>query len=390
MRLCVANPLFLSATTVLKWRTPWSLAAEPSSKTESSNMQYRRLGNTGVPVSNLTLGTMGFGTETSEDEAFSIIDAFLEAGGNMLDTADVYGGGASEELLGRWRASRPQNLVNSVVLATKAHIFTGKDANDVGTFRRHLHRALDASLLRLGIEAIDLYQMHAWDRLTPIEETLSFLDAAVRAGKVHYVGLSNFSGWQLQLALSTAKAMGMQLPVTLQQQYSLACREIESEVIPAALANNVGLLAWSPLASGFLSGNYTRGVGAEQGTRLGFESAMFGHIENSFFATEQNWATLEAVTQIADEAGATPSQVALSWVTNRPSVTSTILGARTLKQLESNLPAGDLHLGEEATARLNAVSAPTPHDYPHGASGVLQHHRYPDSSESEHREFSTQ
>lgn len=222
-------------------------------------MKYSKLGNSGLSVSNLTLGTMGFGTETGEPEAFAIIDAFLEAGGNMLDTADVYGGGASEELLGRWFASRPTALTDRVVIATKARFGTGKDINEVGTSRRHLSRALDASLRRLGVEAIDLYQMHGWDPLTPVEETLTFLDAAVRAGKIHYAGLSNFTGWQLQLAVSTAKAMGLQLPVTLQQKYSLTSREIEYEVIPAALHNEIGLLPWSPLASGFLSGKYTRG-----------------------------------------------------------------------------------------------------------------------------------
>jgi len=169
-------------------------------------MHYRKLGSSGVSVSTLTLGTMGFGTETPEDEAFAILDAFLEAGGNMIDTADVYGGGASEELLGRWRASRP-DATSRLVVATKARFGTGTDVNDAGTSRAHLHRALNTSLRRLGVEAIDLYQMHGWDPLTPVEETLSFLDSAVRAGKIHYVGLSNFTGWQLQLTLSTARAM---------------------------------------------------------------------------------------------------------------------------------------------------------------------------------------
>ena len=231
---------------------------------------------------------MGFGTETPEDEAFAIIDAFLEAGGNMLDTADVYGGGASEELLGRWRSSRPDDLTDRVVLATKARFGTGKDVNDAGTSRRHLDRALNTSLRRLGVEAIDLYQMHGWDPLTPVEETLSFLDAAVRAGKIHYVGLSNFTGWQLQLVLSTAKAMGLHVPVTLQQQYSLASREIEYEVIPAALHNNIGLLPWSPLASGFLSGKYRRTVDAGADTRLGSEKCHVPpHRERSIRVREQ-------------------------------------------------------------------------------------------------------
>src|SRR4051812_47086252 len=168
-------------------------------------MKYRKLGNSGLSVSNLILGTMGFGTETPEEETVAILDAFLEAGGNMIDTADVYGGGASEKLLGRWRASRPDST-SRLIVATKARFGTGPDVNDAGTSRPHLHRALNTSLRRLGVEAIDLYQMHGWDPFTPVEETLSFLDAAVRAGKIHYVGLSNFTGWQLQLVLSPARA----------------------------------------------------------------------------------------------------------------------------------------------------------------------------------------
>jgi aryl-alcohol dehydrogenase-like predicted oxidoreductase len=350
-------------------------------------MKYRKLGNSGLSVSNLILGTMGFGTETPEEEAFAILDAFLEAGGNMIDTADVYGGGASEELLGRWRASRPDST-SRLVVATKARFGTGPDVNDAGTSRPHLHRALNTSLRRLGVEAIDLYQMHGWDPLTPVEETLSFLDAAVRAGKIHYVGLSNFTGWQLQLVLSTARAMGLQVPITLQQQYSLACREIEYEVVPAALHNEIGLLPWSPLAGGFLSGKYTRyNVLDADGTRYGDGNAMFRYIGKTFAGTERNWATIDAVREIADQIGATPSQVALSWVTNRPAVSATIIGARTMKQLDDNLAAAELQLDAEAISRLAAVSAPTPDEYPYGRFGSLQRDRYIDSSEQALREL---
>jgi aryl-alcohol dehydrogenase-like predicted oxidoreductase len=350
-------------------------------------MKYRKLGNSGLSVSNLILGTMGFGTETPEEEAFAILDAFLEAGGNMIDTADVYGGGASEELLGRWRASRPDST-SRLVVATKARFGTGPDVNDAGTSRPHLHRALNTSLRRLGVEAIDLYQMHGWDPLTPVEETLSFLDAAVRAGKIHYVGLSNFTGWQLQLVLSTARAMGLQVPITLQQQYSLACREIEYEVVPAALHNEIGLLPWSPLAGGFLSGKYTRyNVLDADGTRYGDGNAMFRYIGKTFAGNEHNWETIDAVREIADQIGATPSQVALSWVTNRPAVSATIIGARTMKQLDDNLAAAELQLDAEAISRLDAVSAPTPDEYPYGRFGSLQRDRYIDSSEQALREL---
>jgi len=350
-------------------------------------MKYRKLGNSGLSVSNLILGTMGFGTETPEEETVAILDAFLEAGGNMIDTADVYGGGASEELLGRWRASRPDST-SRLVVATKARFGTGPDVNDAGTSRPHLHRALNTSLRRLGVEAIDLYQMHGWDPLTPVEETLSFLDAAVRAGKIHYVGMSNFTGWQLQLVLSTARAMGLQVPITLQQQYSLACREIEYEVVPAALHNEIGLLPWSPLAGGFLSGKYTRyNVLDADGTRYGDGNAMFRYIGKTFAGNERNWATIDAVREIADQIGATPSQVALSWVTNRPAVSATIIGARTMKQLDDNLAAAELQLDAEAISRLDAVSAPTPDEYPYGRFGSLQRDRYIDSSEQALREL---
>ena len=350
-------------------------------------MQYRKLGNSGVAVSNLTLGTMGFGTETPEEEAFAIIDAYVEAGGNMLDTADVYGGGASEELLGRWLAGRPVDVTGGVIVASKARFRTGPSVNDVGNSRRHLDRALDNSLKRLGVDAIDLYQMHGWDGITPVEETLTFLDAATRGGKIHYVGLSNFTGWQLQLMLSTARAMGLQVPVTLQQQYNLACREIEYEVVPAALHNGIGLLPWSPLAAGFLTGKHTREAEPTAG-RLSRDDQMNKHIANNFLGFERNWQTLDAVKEIAGQLGATPSQVALSWVTNKPVVASTIIGARTMSQLKDNLGAGELDLGHEATARLDTVSAPTPEDYPYGEFGVLQRHRYIDSSEPGLRELS--
>jgi aryl-alcohol dehydrogenase-like predicted oxidoreductase len=350
-------------------------------------MKYRKLGNSGLSVSSLILGTMGFGTETPEEEAFAILDAFLDAGGNMIDTADVYGGGASEELLGRWRASRP-DTTSCLVVATKARFGTGPDVNDAGTSRPHLHRALNTSLRRLGVEAIDLYQMHGWDPLTPVEETLSFLDAAARAGKIHYVGLSNFTGWQLQLVLSTARAMGLQVPITLQQQYSLVCREIEYEVIPATLHNEIGLLPWSPLAGGFLSGKYSRdNVLNADGTRYGDGNAMFQYIGEKFAGTERNWATIDAVRQIADQIGATPSQVALSWVTNRPAVSSTIIGARTMKQLNDNLAAAELQLDPEAISQLDKVSAPTADEYPYGRFGSLQRERYIDSSEQALREL---
>jgi aryl-alcohol dehydrogenase-like predicted oxidoreductase len=349
-------------------------------------MKYRKLGHSGLSVSNLILGTMGFGTETPEKEAFTILDAFLEAGGNTIDTSDVYGKGASEELLGRWRASRV-DATSRLVIATKARFGTGPDVNDVGASRPHLHRALNTSLRRLGVETIDLYQMHGWDPLTPVEETLTFLDAAVRAGKIHYIGLSNFTGWQLQLVLSTAQAMGLQMPITLQQQYNLIYREVEYEVIPAALHNGIGLLPWSPLAAGFLSGKYIRGTSSGDGGRLASENPMTQHQAKQIHNDDKKWATLDAVRDIAKQIGATPSQVALSWVVNQPSVTAPVIGARTMEQLQDNLAAADLVLDADLTAKLSAISLPMPDDYPYGRFGELQRKRYIDSSEQALREL---
>ena len=185
-------------------------------------MQYRNLGSSGTLVSTLALGTMNFGTDaTPEEDAFAQLDAFIDAGGNLIDTADVYNGGIAEATVGRWVAARPADVTDHAVIATKARTRTGADPNEAGTSRRHLDRALTTSLRRLHVDSIDLYQMHAWDPLTPIEETLSFLDAAVRAGKIRYLGLSNHTGWQLQAVVSTARARGYEVPVTLQAQYNL-------------------------------------------------------------------------------------------------------------------------------------------------------------------------
>ena len=238
-------------------------------------MEYRRLGESGTVVSRLALGSMYFGGETSETDAFGIMDAYVEAGGNLIDTANVYMGGQSEAIVGKWFAARPSEMTDRVVLTTKGRHSTHAGPNAAGLSRRGLQRLLDESLANLGRERIDLYQLHSWDPLTPPEETLRFLDAAVRAGKIHYVGLSNFTGWQLQLFVSTAREFGLEIPITLQQQYSLLSRENEWEVIPAALHNRIGLLPWSPLAGGFLAGKYQRGARPASGTRAGSEKPLY-------------------------------------------------------------------------------------------------------------------
>ncbi|RDG36779.1 aldo/keto reductase [Streptomyces corynorhini] len=339
-------------------------------------MQYRTLGNSGVLVSNLALGTMNFGTpETSQEEAFAQLDAFVEAGGNLIDTADVYNGGIAEATVGQWLAARPRDITDRAVIATKGRVRTGDDVNDAGLSRRHLDRALTTSLRRLGTDTVDLYQVHAWDPLTPVGETLSFLDSAVRAGKIRYVGLSNFTGWQLQLAVSTARAHGYEAPVSLQAQYNLATRETEWEMLPAARHNGLGVLAWSPLASGFLTGKYTRDTERAPDTRAGEDHALYRYTSSNYETSDRTWSAVEAVRRVADDTGATPAQVALSWVANRPGVVSAIVGARTLQQLTGSLSAADLRLAADALTTLDAASDPAPAPYPYGPFGSAQRHR---------------
>jgi aryl-alcohol dehydrogenase (NADP+) len=339
-------------------------------------MIHRKLGNTGIAVSKIALGTMYFGSETPQDVAFSILDTFIEAGGNLIDTANVYVGGVSEQIIGRWFAARPREVTDRVVLATKGRFSADQDVNEVGLSRRHLHRALNASLKRLGVETIDLYQLHASDMHTPVEETLAFLDEAVKVGKIHYIGLSNFTGWQLQLIVSTAKAMGVPVPVTLQPQYSLLSREIEWEIIPAALHNGIGLLHWPPLAGGFLTGKYQRGSIPSPETRAGSEKPIYRWISEEYANSDRNWATIHAVIRIAKEIGACPAQVALNWIADRPGVIAPIVGARTIEHLRNNLGAAELGLDKEATAVLEKVSAPQPGGYPYGAFGAGQRVRW--------------
>src|SRR2546421_8514986 len=234
-------------------------------------MEYRTLGSSGCAVSSLCLGTMTFGAETDEPGAHQQIDRFIEAGGNLVDTADVYAAGRSEEIIGRWFASRPADLTEPVVLATKGRFPQGGDTspNSAGLSARHLTRALDASLRRLGLDSVDLYQVHAYDPLTPLEETLRTLDRFIGAGKIRYYGLSNFTGWQLTKAVHLARALNVAEPVTLQPQYSLLSREVEWEIVPACLDAGLGLLPWSPLGGGWLSGKYRRDQRPAGGNRVG-------------------------------------------------------------------------------------------------------------------------
>jgi aryl-alcohol dehydrogenase (NADP+) len=337
-------------------------------------MQYRTLGNSGAVVSNYALGTMTFGAEAGEETSHAILDSYFAAGGNFIDTADVYSGGVSEEIIGRWLTQRPEAR-DRIVLATKGRFPMGQAPNDVGTSRRHLVRALDDSLRRLGVEQIDLYQMHAWDPITPLEETLRFLHDSVSNGKIAYYGFSNFLGWQLTKAVHLANAHGWSAPVTLQPQYNLLVREIEWEIVPASLDAKIGLLPWSPLGGGWLSGKYKRDEQPVRATRLGDNPNRGMEAWQARNDDPRTWDVIETVEKIASDHGATASQVALAWLADQPAVTSVILGARTIEQLADNLAAAELELTPEESDRLTQVSQPRAGVYPYGPLAQEQRSR---------------
>jgi aryl-alcohol dehydrogenase-like predicted oxidoreductase len=336
-------------------------------------VDYRTLGNSGCAVSTYCLGTMTFGSETDKSGSHAQLDAFVEAGGTLVDTADVYSAGVSEEIIGQWFADRPSDVTEPVVLATKGR-FGGGEPNAAGLSTRHLTRALDASLRRLGLETVDLYQVHAYDSWTPLEETLRTLDGFIRAGKIRYYGLSNFTGWQLTKAVHLARQLNLAPPVTLQPQYSLLVREIEWEIVPAALDSGLGLLPWSPLGGGWLSGKYRRDQRPTGDTRLG-DDPNRGMEAYDRRGTDHTWNVVAAVQDVAEARGVSMAEVALAWLHDRPAVTSVILGARTMEQLEQNLAAVGLHLSAEETTTLDQASRPSVGDYPYGEMGVQQRSR---------------
>ena len=335
-------------------------------------MEYRTLGSSGTVVSAQCLGTMTFGQESDEQTAHAQLDLFVERGGNFVDTADVYSSGRSEEIVGRWLTAR-SGMRDGLVIATKGRFPMGDGPNDVGLSRTHLARALDASLRRLGVDAVDLYQAHGWDPVTPIEETLSFLDDAVRAGKIRYAGVSNFLGWQLQKAALLA---GDAAPiVTLQPQYNLLARDIELEIVDVCRNEGIGILPWSPLAGGWLSGKYSRDTPPVGATRLGEDPERGVEAYGPRNAQERTWRIIGAVREVAESRAVSMAQVSLAWVADRPAVTSVILGARTVAQLEDNLGAADLRLSADETERLTEASEPVVTDYPYGAPGIEQRSR---------------
>lgn len=322
-------------------------------------MDYRRLGASGLKVSSLCLGAMTFGDASGtfmerstcdEDTAFALMDRARESGVNFIDTADVYGKGTSERVVGRWL--RERGCRDETVIATKFRFFMGDGPNDKGASRAYIMRAVEASLRRLGVDCIDLYQVHMQDNDTPEQETLRALDDLVRQGKVRHIGCSNYAAYRLMDSLWRSETGGLEGFVTLQAQYNLLSRSLEREHVPLCRDKGLGVLPWSPLAAGFLTGKFTPDAPPPGDARLGRRPAAYGRM-----ATERNFAILERVRAVAEELDASCAQVALAWLLARPQVCSVIIGARTLAQLEDNLAAAECQLPAAARRQLDDVSA---------------------------------
>jgi aryl-alcohol dehydrogenase-like predicted oxidoreductase len=324
-------------------------------------MKQRRLGSTGLYVSHLALGTMGWGRDSDDDDASRQLAAFVAAGGTLVDTADVYVDGESERVLGRLLGSVVER--DDLVLATKAGSARGGD-RDRNTSRRHLLSALDASLARLGTDHVDVWQMHAWDPRTPLEETLAALDVAVTSGRARYVGISNYTGWQTAKAAAWQRAWPGRTPIAATQvEYSLLQRGIEREVVPAAANLGIGILAWSPLGRGVLTGKYQSGTPSDS-RGAAPENARFV----SPYLDDRASRIVGAVLTAADGLGVTPLAVALAWVRDQPGVVAPIIGARNAAQLKGSLEADATVLPDEIRRALDDVSAP---DLGYPEAGVL-------------------
>jgi aryl-alcohol dehydrogenase-like predicted oxidoreductase len=326
-------------------------------------MEYRSLGRSGLRISVLTMGTMTFGGlgnfknvgTTDVAQARRQVDMCLEAGVNLIDTADVYSGGRAEEILGEVLTGRR----DEVLVATKVRMSMGSGPNDAGLSRQHIISGCEASLRRLGTDHIDLYQVHEWDGQTPLEETLRALDLLVSSGKVRYIGASNYAAWQLMKALGTAERLGLPQFVSQQIYYSLQAREAEYELIPLAIDQGLGVLVWSPLAGGLVSGKYRRDHEAPAGSR---QLTDWG--EPPVYDQEGLYDIVEVLVSIGEQRSVSAAQVALAYLLGKPAVTSLVIGARTDDQLASNLAAASLTLTEAERAQLDKASAP-PLIYPY-------------------------
>jgi aryl-alcohol dehydrogenase-like predicted oxidoreductase len=326
-------------------------------------METRYLGRSGLRVSEVCFGAMTFGREADEATSHRMLDLFAERGGNFIDTADVYGRGTADEVLGRWLAGRPRD---QFVIATKVRFPMGDGPNDVGLSRKHILASIDDSLRRLGTDHVDLLQIHCWDRGTPVDETLTTLDGLVRAGKVRYLGSSNLRGWQLQKMIDTSRGLGLEAFVSHQPQYNLLARPTEWEVLPVCLAEGVGVIPWGPLRGGWLSGRYTRDMGGPpEGSRVKTAEREGWSETWARYDNDHTWAILDELHRIANAHGRSVAEVAIRWVAQRPGVTAPILGASRFEQLETNLGVIEFALSDDDMAALDAVSAldvPYPYD----------------------------
>ena len=336
--------------------------------------QYRSLGRSGLVVSPLALGTMTFGTSrwgSGEDESRSVFNTYVEAGGNLVDTADLYSAGRSEEMIGKFVAER--SLRDQIVVATKSGFAAGIGPHSGGNGAKHIYSAIEGSLRRLRTDYIDLYWVHVWDSVTPAEELLETMTSLVRAGKIRYWGMSNSPAWYVAKVATLAAARGVPGPIAMQYFYSLTNRDIENEHVPLAAEFGIGILPWSPLSFGLLSGKYDRATVEAAGTRSGDlpkDAATSDQIRpegdkrldgnnpfgDSLFS-ERNWKIVETLKKIATDAGQSPASVALSWVIARPGITSTLLGVSRIGQLIDNIAALDVVLSPEHRSALDSVSA---------------------------------
>ncbi|AQS88503.1 oxidoreductase [Neoasaia chiangmaiensis NBRC 101099] len=328
-------------------------------------MEYRTLGRSGLKVSVLTLGTMTFGGSGAFAKVGAIgldvarrqIDLCIDAGVNLFDTADIYSDGLSEEILGQALGDKRKN----VLVTTKARFPTGDGPNDRGSSRHHLIAACEASLRRLGTDYVDLYQLHEWDGLTPLEETMAAMDTLVRDGKVRYVGISNFSGWQTMKTMNVCREGGLTRPISHQIHYTLQAREAEYELLPSAVDQGLGLMIWSPLAGGLLSGKHRRGHATPEGTRQ-----LAQWTEPPIYDTEALFDLVEVIVSVAERNSITPAQVALAWLLTRDAVSTVVVGARTEAQLTDNLKAASVTLTPEDRAELERASQkPLPYPFWH-------------------------
>eukprot|EP00028_Trichosphaerium_sp_Am-I-7-wt_P013365 CAMPEP_0168509710 /NCGR_PEP_ID=MMETSP0405-20121227/963_1 /TAXON_ID=498012 /ORGANISM="Trichosphaerium sp, Strain Am-I-7 wt" /LENGTH=375 /DNA_ID=CAMNT_0008527271 /DNA_START=1593 /DNA_END=2717 /DNA_ORIENTATION=+ len=346
------------------------IMSDPAGKT---TMKYNYLGNSGVKVSEICMGTMTFGNAKNMDynlptisteESFALMDKFVEAGGNFFDTANIYGKGESERVVGKWIKAR--NNRDQIVLATKGFFrMGGKGPNNVGYNRSFIIRCLNESLERLDVDYIDLYQLHGFDAGTPVRELLRTLHSLVMEGKIRYIGISNWPAWAVQNAMNIARYENMTCFVSLQAQYSLLSRSAEYELFPCCRANNVAYLPWSPLKGGWLSGRYVRGMKKPEDGRVAWaEKVGWKETAWSNLANEHTWGTIDALKKISEDIKRPVAQVALRWVMQRPGVTSTLIGARKMRHLLDNLGTTEFTLTDEQMQALNKASSnPLPYPY---------------------------